>query len=94
MTRRTGKGVKAMEEARKLDLRPLLVVAALVAVIATLWAAGAFAAGGSSSQSDLSGNAPPGFVQDRQDGQAPRDKDCPEDRAGSGRTDGSGSADL
>jgi hypothetical protein len=82
-----------MEEARKLDLRPLLVVAAVVAVIATLWAAGAFAAGGSSSQSDSSGNAPPGLVQDQRDGQVPSDKDCPEDRAG-GYSDGSGSADL
>src|SRR5919108_483118 len=37
-----------MEEARKLDLRPLLVVAGVVAVALTLWASGAFAAGGAS----------------------------------------------
>jgi hypothetical protein len=86
-----------MEEARKFDVRPLLIVAALVAVVATLWAAGAFAAGGSSSQGDSAGNAPPGFVQDRQGGQAPSDEDCPEERgngATEGSSDGSGSADL
>jgi|SRR5215211_1706696 len=73
-----------MEEARKVDLRPLLAVAAVAAVIATLWAAGAFAAGGSSSQGDSPGSAPPAFVQDEQDGQAPSREDCPEDRGGSG----------
>jgi hypothetical protein len=93
-----------MEEARKVDLRPLLAVAAVVAVIATLWAAGAFAAGGSSLSSDS-----PAFVQDGQDEQAPSREDCPEDRGGSGGggqgpsdgdgapqgdSDGSGSPDL
>jgi hypothetical protein len=87
--------VKAIEEARKLDLRPLIVVAAVAAVLATLWATGAFAAGGSSSQNDR--NAPPAFVQDGQGRQAPADKDCPEDRGGRGEagpSDGSGSTDL
>lgn len=98
-----------MEEARKVDLRPLLAVAAVVAVIATLWAAGAFAAGGSSLSSDSPANVPPAFVQDGQDEQAPSREDCPEDRGGSGGggqspsdgdgapqgdSDGSGSPDL
>lgn len=86
-----------MEEARKFDLRPLLVAAAVVAVIATLWAAGAFASGGSSPQTDSSGNAPPGLIQDQQDRQSPSDKDCPEGRgngAPEGDSDGSGSGDL
>jgi hypothetical protein len=91
--------VKAIEEARKLDLRPLLVVAALAAVIATLWAAGAFAAGGSSPQSDSPGNAPSALVQDEQNRPAPSDRDCPEGRGGAGQaapadSGGSGSADL
>lgn len=84
-----------MEEARKFDLRPLLVAAAVVAVIATLWAAGAFASGGS-SQTDSSGNAP-GLVQDQQDRESPSDRDCPEGRgngAPEGDSDGSGSGDL
>jgi hypothetical protein len=98
MTRGSEKGVKAIDEARKLDLRPLLIVAAVAAVIATLWATGTFAAGGS-SQSDSSGNAPPGFIQDGQERQAPADRDCPEGRGGPGQagpsdSDGSGSADL
>ena len=98
-----------MEEARKVDLRPLLAVAAVAAVIATLWAAGAFAAGGSSSQRDSPGSAPPSFVQDGQDRQAPSREDCPEgegrrgyggpgpsdgDGAPEGDSDGSGSSDL
>jgi transcription elongation factor len=91
-----------MEEARKVDLRPLLAVAAVVALIATLWATGAFAAGGSSSSGDSPGSVPPAFVQDEQ---APSREDCPEDRGGSGGgdqgdgapqgdSDGSGSPDL
>lgn len=91
------KGVKAMEEARRFDVRPLLVVAAVLAVIATLWATGAFAAGGS-SQSDSSGNPSPGFIQDGDDRRAPSEKDCPEGGGGSGGagpTEGAdGSADL
>ena len=98
-----------MEEARKVDLPPLLAVAAVVAVIATLSAAGAFAAGGSSSLSDSPANVPPAFVQDEPDQQAPSREDCPEDRGGSGGggqgpsdgdgapqgdSDGSGSPDL
>jgi hypothetical protein len=93
------KGVKAMEEARRFGVRPLLVVAAVLAVIATLWATGAFAAGGS-SQSDSSANQPPGFVQDGQDQPAPSERHCPEGRGGSeGATptdgaDGSRPADV
>jgi hypothetical protein len=48
-SRERGKEVKAMEDAGKLNLLPLLAVAALVAAALTLWATGAFAAGGSSS---------------------------------------------
>jgi hypothetical protein len=46
-----------MEDVHKVDLRPLLVVAAIVGVVLTIWAAGAFAAGGSSS-SDPAGSDP------------------------------------
>jgi hypothetical protein len=94
-----------VDEARKLDLRPLLTVGAVVAVAAVLllWATGAFAAGGSSSN-DSTGNAP-ALIQDN--GQAPSRDDCPEGRGGSGgagpsegfgapqgNSDGSGSPDL
>jgi hypothetical protein len=78
-----------MEEARKLDLGPLLLVAALVGVIATLWATGAFAAGGSPSSSDSPGSTPPAFVQDER-GQPPAKEDCPEEEGSAG----SGSGDL
>jgi hypothetical protein len=95
-----------VEETRKLDLRPLLTVGAVVAVAAVLllWATGAFAAGGSSSN-DSTGNAP-ALIQDN-NGQAPSRDDCPEGRGGSGgagpsdgngapqgNSDGSGSPDL
>lgn len=78
-----------MEAARKLDLGPLLLVAALVGVIATLWATGAFAAGGSSSSSDSPGSTPPVFVQDER-GQPLAKEDCPEEEGSAG----SGSGDL
>ena len=92
-------------EARKLDLRPLLVVAAVVAVALTMWAAGAFAAGGSSSPNDSTGSTPSPFIQE-EDGQPPTREDCPEDRGGGragpsdgngapeGNSDGSGSPEL
>ncbi len=79
------------ENARTLDLRPLLAVAAAVAVALTLWASGAFAAGGSSS-GDSPGGAPSSFIQNGENDQAPsRDRDCPKDRGGSGG--GSGGSD-
>jgi hypothetical protein len=91
------------EEARKLDLRPLLVVAGVVAVVLTMWAAGAFAAGGSSSPTDSTGNTP-SFIQNEEEGQQPRTReDCPEGRGGDrggqegapeGTPDGSGSPSL
>jgi hypothetical protein len=86
------------DETRKLDLRPLLAVAAVVAVALTTWAAGAFAAGGSSPSSEAPAVAPENqLVQDGDEGQAPSREDCPE-RGGVGGapegTDGSGALDL
>jgi hypothetical protein len=77
-----------MEEARKLDLRSLLALAALAAVFAAmlLWATGAFAAGASSS-SDSPGSSPPAFVQD-EGGQPPAKEDCPEGRGSAGSDSG------
>ena len=76
------------EQARTLDLRPLLVVAAVVAGVLTLWASGAFASGGSSSE----GGTPSQFVQD--DGQSPDKRDCPRDRErGTPQGDSEGSGD-
>ena len=92
-----------MEDARTIDLRTLLAVGVLVAVVAItlLWSTGAFAAGGSSSDNS-SGNAG-AFIQ--QNAQPPARDDCPEGRGGSGgggagpdapqgNSDGSGSPDL
>ena len=79
------------EQARTLDLRPLLAVAAVVAGVLTLWASGAFAAGGSSSK----GGTPSQFVQD--DGQSSDRGDCPKDRGGGapqGDSEGSGDPSL
>lgn len=79
------------ENARTLDLRPLLAVAVAVAVGLTLWASGAFAAGGSSS-GDSPGGAQSSFIQNGQNDQAsPSGEDCPKDRGGSdGGSGGSG----
>jgi hypothetical protein len=93
--------VKDVEEARTIDLRTLLAVGVLVAVVAItlLWSTGAFAAGGSSSDRS-SGNAP-ALIQ--QNDQPPAREDCPEGRGGpadagpgapQGNSDGSGSPDL
>ena len=88
-----------MEDARTIDLRTLLAVGVLVAVVAItlLWSTGAFAAGGSSSDRS-SGNAP-ALIQ--QNAQPPTRVDCPEGRDASGgagppqgNSDGSGSPDL
>ncbi|HKH32270.1 MAG TPA: hypothetical protein VKA45_14590 [Gaiellaceae bacterium] len=79
------------ENARTLDLRPLLAVAAAVAVGLTLWASGAFAAGGSSS-----GDSPGGaqsFIQNGENDQALSREDCPKDRAGSGGGSGGSGGD-
>ncbi len=81
------------ENARTLDLRPLLLVAAAVAVGLTLWASGAFAAGGSSS-GDSPGGAPSTSIQSGEDDQAPSRKDCPKDRGGSGGSGGSDAPSL
>jgi hypothetical protein len=91
-----------MEEARKLDLRPLLAVAGVVAVIVTIWATGAFGAGGgSSSGNQSSGDPAAAFVQSQNAQPAPGD-DCPEHgnggggggSGGSSGDGGSGSGDL
>jgi hypothetical protein len=71
-----------MEEARKLDLRPLLVVAGVVAVALTLWASGAFAAGGSSSNQPGSSDPFAASIQSQGNGQSTPREDCPHDRGG------------
>ena len=80
------------ENARTLDLRPLLVVAAAVAVGLTLWASGAFAAGGSSSGGSP-GGAQSSFIQNGDNDQAPSREDCPKDRGGSGGGSGGSGGD-
>ena len=82
-------------EARTLDIRPLLAVAAVVATALTLWASGAFAAGGSSPQGGSSGGTPSEQIQ--QGEQAPPREDCPKDRSGGapqGDSEGSGAPSL
>ena len=82
------------EQARRLDLRPLLVVAAIIGGVLTLWASGAFAAGGSSSEGGPTGGTQSQFIQD--DGQSPK-RDCPKDRGGGapqGDSEGSGDPSL
>jgi hypothetical protein len=88
------------EETRRLDLRPLLAVAAVVVLAAlTMWATGAFAAGSSPPSSDVPAAAVDSpFVQDGDRGQTPSREDCPKDGGGGGTasegSDGSGSPDL
>jgi hypothetical protein len=85
-------------ETRTLDLRPILVIAAVVAVALTVWAAGAFAAGGSSGSGDSPAGTPTQLIQTQDDAQPPSGEDCPEDGnrggGGSGGSDGSGSSEL
>ena len=81
-----------MEDARKLDLWPLLGVAAVVALALTLWASGAFAAGGSSSSDPAATDPAAAYVQAQDSQPAPRG-DCPHDRGGSGGGPGGGSGD-
>jgi hypothetical protein len=98
------KGGEVLEEkTRTLDLRPLLAVAAVVAVVLTMWVAGAFAAGRSSGSSDSpASDSPATFLPTQDDGgQAPQGDDCPDDGSGGSGggsgTDvapGSGSSDL
>ena len=89
------------EEARKLDLRPLLAVGVVVLLALTLWASGAFAAGGSGSSPSSDEPAlvdDNSFVQDGDRGQAPSREDCPKNGGGGGTapegSDGSGSPDV
>jgi hypothetical protein len=80
-----------MEEARKLDLRPVLAVAAILAVAVTLWASGAFAAGGGSSSSDPATPDPAAAFVQQGDQATPPGDDCPEHEGnGSGGGGGSG----
>ncbi len=96
-----GKEVRDMENARKLDLRPLFAVAAIVAVALTMWAAGAFAAGGSSSSGPADSDPAAAYIQTQDDQAVPRE-DCPKDRGGGGGggsgsesdPSGSGTGDL
>jgi hypothetical protein len=91
-----------MDETRKLDLRPFVAALAIAFVAATIWAAVALAAGGSSS-SPPSGNSandgPDQFIQAQDNSQAPGDN-CPDSGGGSGGSgndagpSGSGSSDL
>lgn len=91
-----------MDETRKLDLRPFVAVLAVAFVAATIWAAVALAAGGSSSPSSSNSvNDSPGqFIQAQDDSEAPPADDCPDRDGGSGGSgddagsDGSGSSDL
>jgi hypothetical protein len=93
-----------MDETRRLDLRPLVAVLAVAFVAATIWAAVALAAGGSSPapSSGSSGDDSPGqFIQTQDDSEAPPEDDCPDRDGGSGGgsgdgagSDGSGSSDL
>ena len=80
------------ESARTLDLRPLLVIAAAVAVSLTLWASGAIAAGGSSSGGSPGGAQSP-FIQNGDNDQAPSREDCPKDRSSSGGGSGGSGGD-
>jgi hypothetical protein len=94
-----------MDDARKLDLRPLLVIAAIVGAALALWASGAFAADGSSSGGQAGSDPAAAYIQQGDDQPAPRE-DCPEDRGGGGGggsgggsgdgsgSDGSGAGDL
>jgi hypothetical protein len=80
-----------MEEARKLDLRPLLAAAGVVAVILTIWATGAFGAGGGSSSGNQSSGGPAaGFVQSQNAQPAPGN--CPEHGNGGGGGGSGGSS--
>jgi hypothetical protein len=89
-------------ETRRLDLRPLLAIAAVVVVALTVWAAGALAAGGSGSSpsSDLPATVTDPLAQ-AGDAQARSEENCPENRGGSGggnqapqSSNGSGGADV
>ena len=83
-----------MEEARKLDLWPWIALAGAIAVLAAVWATGAFASGGSSSGNPSTGDPAAAFVQSQDRGQPPGD-DCPEHRNGGGSGGGgSTSGDL
>ena len=89
-------------EKTRLDFRPLLAIAAVVAVALTVWVASALAASGSGSSP--SSDAPAGladpFAQPG-DGQTRGRENCPEHRGGSGSgnqapqsSDGSGGANV
>lgn len=90
-----------MDETRKLGLRSLLVVLAVGAAATTVWAATAFAAGGSSPASEPAAGSDPiaAYVQAQEDSETPSGDDCPEANAdstpgGSGGEFGSGGSDA
>ena len=84
-----------MEEARKLDLWPWIALAGAIAVLAAVWATGAFASGGSPSGNPSGGDPAAAFVQSQDRGPAAPGDDCPEHQQGGGSGGGgSGSDDL
>jgi hypothetical protein len=88
-----------MENARRLDLRLVIGVLAVVCAALTLWAATALAGGSASSATNEPATGPAvafiqdeGESQDEEDGQTPQPGDCPE-RGDDGEGD-SGSSDT
>jgi hypothetical protein len=85
-----------MENARRLDLRLVIGVLAIISVAMTIWAATALAGGSSASGSEEPATSPAAaFIQEtpeEEDGQTPAPSDCPE-RGGEGEGD-SGSSDT
>jgi hypothetical protein len=86
-------------KARTLDWRPIAVLTAVVAIALTMWASGAFAAGGSSGSTDSpASDIPSMFIQAQDDGaQGTPSDDCPDGGSGGSGSDqgsGSGSSEL
>jgi hypothetical protein len=79
-----------MQEAHKLDLWPWIALAGAIAVLAAVWATGAFASGGSPSGNPTSRDPGAAFVQSQDRSQATPGDDCPEHRNGGGGGSGGG----
>jgi hypothetical protein len=88
------KEVKDMQEkAREFNPRPLLIALAAIFAAASIWAATALAAGGSSPSSEPAASNGPFAVDVQQDnGDAAAPGNCPNDGNGSGGSSG-GSSD-